>query len=97
PSDGGSPSELASACASGLGRAFNGSSGDDSVSCRRSLMEPYRLYILNSFNDDIADERQFMANNDETAVWIAEGLQHSRPMELWHRASKIHAWQPIAS
>ena len=59
-------------------------------------MEPYRLYILNSLNGDIANERQFIANNDETAVWIAEGLQHSRPMELWHGASKIHAWQPVA-
>jgi hypothetical protein len=58
-------------------------------------METYRLYILDSFNGDIAQERRFTANDDDTAVWIAEGLQHSRGMELWHQGSKIRAWEPL--
>lgn len=60
-------------------------------------MEPYRLYILNSFDGLVAQERRFIAQDDETAVWIAEGIQHSRAMELWHLGSKIHEWQALAS
>jgi hypothetical protein len=58
-------------------------------------MEPYRLYILNSLDGLVADERRFIAKDDATAVWIAEGIQHSRAMELWHRGSKIHEWQAL--
>ena len=59
-------------------------------------MEPYRLYILNSLDGLVADERRFIAKDDATAVWIAEGIQHSRAMELWHLGSKIHEWAPLA-
>jgi hypothetical protein len=58
-------------------------------------MEPYRLYFLNTLSGGIDDRREFAARNDETAVWIAEGMRHSRAMELWHGQSKIHRWEVV--
>ena len=59
-------------------------------------MESYRLYVLNALNGKIDHERQFIAKDDETAVWISEGIRHTRPMELWHGASRVHRWESIA-
>jgi len=55
----------------------------------------YQLYILNPFDGRIVERREFVAKNDETAVWISEGLRHSRPMELWAGPSKVHGWDSI--
>jgi len=59
-------------------------------------MQLYRLYILNSRNGRIAHERHLVAKDDATAIWIAEGIRHSRAMELWHGGSKIHAWEALS-
>lgn len=58
-------------------------------------MERYRLYILDPLTGRIDHERRMLAKDDETAVWISEGLRHSRPMELWQGRSKIHRWDAI--
>lgn len=59
-------------------------------------MEPYRLYVLNPFDGRIVQKREFVAKDDETAVWISEAVRHARPMELWHGSSKIHQWHPLS-
>ena len=59
------------------------------------LVSSYRLYILDPFDGQIVEHREFVAQDDETAVWISEGLRHSRPMELWAGASKVHRWDLI--
>jgi hypothetical protein len=58
-------------------------------------MQSYRLYILNVFSDGIDHQREFAAKDDGTAIWISEGMRHTRPMELWHGSSKIHRWEAI--
>ena len=58
-------------------------------------MEAYRLYIFDPLTGKIDHERRVLATNDETAVWISEGLRHTRPMELWQGRSKIHRWDAI--
>jgi len=55
----------------------------------------YQLYILNPIDGRVVERREFVAQNDETAVWISEGLRHSRPMELWAGRSKVHGWDLI--
>jgi len=55
----------------------------------------YQLYILDPFDGRIVERREFAAQDDETAVWISEGLRHSRPMELWAGVSKVHGWDLI--
>ena len=58
-------------------------------------MDAYRLYILDALTGRIEQERCVVAKDDETAIWISEGLRHTRPMELWQRGSKIHGWDAI--
>ncbi|MFL5238147.1 MAG: hypothetical protein ACJ8EL_11190 [Rhizomicrobium sp.] len=55
-------------------------------------MTPYRLYIFDPLTGKIDHQRDVVAKDDATAVWISEGLRHTRPMELWHGRSKIHRW-----
>ena len=58
-------------------------------------MDAYRLYVLDPLTGKIDQERRVIAKDDETAVWVSEGLRHTRPMELWHGNSKIHRWDAI--
>lgn len=58
-------------------------------------MDSYRLYVFNPISGRIDQKRKFLAKDDETAVWISEGLRHARPMELWHGCCKIHRWEPM--
>ena len=58
-------------------------------------MEPYRLYVLDPLTGRIDHEHRVVAEDDETAVWISEGLKRTRPMELWLGRCKIHCWDAI--
>ena len=58
-------------------------------------MDSYRLYVLNPISGCIDRRWKFIANDDETAVWISEGIRHARPMELWHGRCKIHQWEAM--
>ena len=60
-------------------------------------VESYRLYILNPVNGRIADARDFEAPDADTAIWISEGVRHTRPMELWQGRRRIHVWQALGS
>jgi hypothetical protein len=56
----------------------------------------YDLYIINPLTGGIARTHQFIAPNKLSAMWISEGLRHSRPMELWRGTIKIRTWEMIS-
>ena len=58
-------------------------------------MNSYDLYIINPSTGRIARSLQFLARDNGSAVWISEGLRHSRPMELWRGTIKIRTWETI--
>lgn len=60
-------------------------------------MFSYDLHIINPSTGRIARTHQFLARDNGSAVWISEGLRHSRPMELWRGTIKIRAWEMIAA
>lgn len=62
-----------------------------------SLVKLYRLCIIDPRSDRVDHERQFMANDHATAVWISEGIRHSRAMVLWNGSLKVHSWKAIGA
>ena len=60
-------------------------------------LQTYCLYIRDPHNGRVVQRHEFVAQGDETALWISEGFRHSRPMDLWCGRSKIHVWERIVS
>ena len=55
----------------------------------------YRLYFMERFSGHIAKVHEFEADNDLTAVGIAEGWRANGPMELWSRDRKVKRWDAL--
>jgi hypothetical protein len=56
-------------------------------------MRYYRLYFMDRFSGHIDHFREFEADDDSTAVDIAEGWADGSPMELWNRDRKLQRWE----
>ena len=52
----------------------------------------YRLYFLGD-DGHITKSHEFLADNDEAAIKIAEGWREGRAVELWCRRRKVKSWK----
>jgi hypothetical protein len=52
----------------------------------------YRLYFMDRFSGHIEHFREFDAEDDRSAMAIAEGWRETQPMELWNRERKLMRW-----
>lgn len=52
----------------------------------------YRLYFLDRFSGHIDHYREFEAEDDATAMAIAEDWREGGPMELWNLRRKLRHW-----
>ena len=55
-------------------------------------MGGYRLYFMDRFSGHIDHRRDFLADDDDAAVRIAQGWDCGQPMELWQRGHKLKRW-----
>ena len=55
-------------------------------------MAYYSLYFMDRFSGHIDHFREFDADDDESALAIAEGWREDRAMELWSRNRKLKRW-----
>jgi hypothetical protein len=55
-------------------------------------MRYYRLYFMDRFSGHIDHFREFEAEDDDSALEIAESWREDRPMELWNRQRKLKHW-----
>ena len=55
-------------------------------------MHYYRLYFMHRFSGHIEHYREFEAENDDSALAIAEGWREGGPMELWNLHRKLKHW-----
>lgn len=55
-------------------------------------MRYYRLYFMDGFSGHIEHFREFEAEDDNSALAIAEAWREERPMELWNRERKLRHW-----
>jgi len=53
----------------------------------------YRLYFLRDNGGHISRAHEFEAENDESAIRIAEGWLEGRRAELWAGVRKIESWE----
>jgi hypothetical protein len=53
---------------------------------------------MHRFSGHIDHYREFEAENDESAIAIAEGWREGGPMELWNLQRKLRHWdeEPLA-
>jgi hypothetical protein len=56
-------------------------------------MRYYRLYYLDRFSGHIDHFREFEAEDDDTALGLAEGWANGSPMELWNRDRRLQRWE----
>ena len=56
-------------------------------------MRYYRLYFMDRFSGHIDHFREFEAEDDDSALAVAEGWREDRPMELWSRQHKLRHWE----
>jgi len=56
-------------------------------------MAGYRLYFMDRFSGHIEHRREFLADDDATAISIAEGWSNGQPMELWEGGHKLKRWE----
>ena len=59
-------------------------------------MRGYRLYFMNQSTGHIEHRREFLADDDATAMTIAAGWTKGQPMELWLGTHKGKRWDPKA-
>jgi hypothetical protein len=59
-------------------------------------MRYYRLYFMDRFSGHIDHFREFEAEDDSTALGIANGWSTGSPMELWNRERKLKRWEEPA-
>jgi hypothetical protein len=55
-------------------------------------MSPYRLFIFDRFGRKVEEERSFEADDDGTAVMVAEGWRSARKAELWQAHRQVETW-----
>lgn len=55
-------------------------------------MRYYRLYFMDRFSGHIDHFREFEADDDDSAVAVAERWREDRPMELWNLERKLRQW-----
>jgi hypothetical protein len=55
-------------------------------------MRYYRLYFMDQFTGHIDHFREFQAEDDMSALGIAERWREERPMELWQQQRKLKHW-----
>jgi hypothetical protein len=55
-------------------------------------MRYYRLYFMDRFSGHIDHFREFEAEDDDSALTIAERWREDQPMELWNRERKLRRW-----
>lgn len=58
---------------------------------RQQSGEEYRLYFFNG-GARIRYSHEFIADNDEAAIKIAEGWREGRKMELWNHDRMVKSW-----
>jgi len=56
-------------------------------------MSGYRLYFMDRFSGHIEHRREFVANDDASAIAIASGWSTGQPMELWLDSHKLKRWE----
>lgn len=56
----------------------------------------YRLYFMDRFSGHIDHFREFEAEDDSSALELAERWQNGSPMELWNRHRKLKRWDEAA-
>ena len=59
-------------------------------------MSDYRLYFMDRFSGHIEHRREFLADNDASAINIAAGWATGQPMELWLGNHKLKHWEAQA-
>jgi hypothetical protein len=57
----------------------------------------YRLYYFDRFSGHIDHFREFEAEDDDSAVALAEQWDGGTPMELWNRERRLRRWDGAAS
>lgn len=58
-------------------------------------MRYYRLYFMHRFSGHIDHFREFEAEDDDSALGIAETWREDQPMELWNQDHKLKRWEPV--
>ncbi|MEO8455740.1 MAG: hypothetical protein ABI454_11320 [Sphingomicrobium sp.] len=56
-------------------------------------MAGYRLYFMDRFTGHIEHRREFFAEDDASAMDIAETCGTGQPMELWAGEHKLKRWE----
>ena len=59
-------------------------------------MVGYRLYFLDRFSGHIEHRREFEADDDRSAIAIADNWSTGQPMELWLGSHKLKHWDAEA-
>lgn len=56
-------------------------------------MGGYRLYFMDRFSGHIDHRRDFLADDDSTAIAVASDWMTGQPMELWQGGRKLKRWE----
>jgi hypothetical protein len=59
-------------------------------------MGGYRLYFMDRYSGHIEHRREFVADDDATAIAIANEWSTGQPMELWQGSHKLKRWEAEA-
>ena len=57
----------------------------------------YRLYYFDRFSGHIDHFREFEAEDDASAIVVAERWSDGHAMELWNRERRLKRWDVLAS
>jgi hypothetical protein len=60
-------------------------------------MPYFRLYYFDRFSGHIDHFREFDAEDDQSAIAVAERWNDGRPMELWNRERRLKQWEKTHS
>jgi hypothetical protein len=56
----------------------------------------YRLYYFDRFSGHIDHFREFEAEDDASAISVAERWSDGHAMELWNRERRLKRWDVLA-
>ena len=59
-------------------------------------MSGYRLYFMDRYSGHIEHRREFLADDDASAIDIATSWSTGQPMELWVGTHKLRRWDAEA-
>jgi len=60
-------------------------------------MGGYRLYFMDRFSGHIDHRRDFLADDDSSAIAVAAEWSTGQPMELWQGGRKLKRWDETRS